>query len=165
VTQYRYAVLRHQPSLYSDEREGFAVLVEGKVGRKSLIFVVGRSPEPTSVVSDIGLAIGNKLPDIIASLVQTAVRSKETHQDVLDWVCENMAWNFHASQIETLEDQDPIYAVAFKLFSTHVAGADQLLKSIETAVEHMIRPPETMQRLGETFQKFVPVPDAEMVPA
>ena len=163
--EYKYVVLRHQPSLYMDEKENFAVLVEGRIDRRGVIFAVGRSPEPSVSVSDLGKAISEKLPEILSNLAREAVHRKKPTEDVLDWIYESMTWNFQVSKPQSLIDGDPIYQVAFKLFSQHVAGSDQLVDSLVQALQRMTRPPEAKQRLGETFQAVVPVPEPELVPA
>jgi hypothetical protein len=65
----------------------------------------------------------------------------------LDWISQNMHWNFQATKPTLLEDVDPVHAVAFKLFAQHVAGADQLVEYLEQTAARSIRPPDTMQRL------------------
>ncbi|HEV2490690.1 MAG TPA: hypothetical protein VGT03_12850 [Candidatus Acidoferrales bacterium] len=165
MTEYRYLVLRHQPSLYAKERESFAVLVEGTQGDRRILFAVGRSPEPSLPVSDVAMAISEKFPEILDGLVRTAIREKGPHQDILDTIHENMGWNFQATKPESRQDDEPIYSVAFKLFGEHVAGADELLRSLDVASTRMLRPPDMRQRLGETFQAAVQVPDLDFVPA
>lgn len=160
MTEYKYALLRHQPSLQANEMENFAVLVEGRLHNRGILFAVGRSVAPQVTVSQISASIGDKMmPDILDSLVREAVREKKPTEDILDWISERMTWNFSATTPKTILDADPIYAVAFKLFSQHVAGADQLLNLIEKSTEKMVRPPDASVRLGETFQSAFQVPE------
>jgi len=164
-TEYKYVVLRHQPSLYQDAKENFAVLVEGKVGDGAVIFVVGRSPQPSVPVSEMAQTIGRNMADVLEFLIREAVRNKKPQEDVLDWLSQSMSWNFSANEPTAVRDNDPISAVAFKLFSQHVAGADQLVELYQKASEKMIRPVEFKLRLGETFLNLLPVPGPVAVAA
>lgn len=113
-----------------------------------------------SSVSDIGKSFATKLPDLLGKMVSDAVQNRAIGEDVLDFISRGMHWNFQATKPDSLEDRDPVYAVAFKLFAQHVAGSGQLVDYIERASEGMIRPPQTMQRLGQTIQAAVAVPAA-----
>jgi hypothetical protein len=44
---YRYLVLKHQPVLGKQETENFAVLVEGKITHRGVLFMVWRVPSPS----------------------------------------------------------------------------------------------------------------------
>jgi hypothetical protein len=158
--EYRYSILRYQPTLERPEREAFAVLVEGKLPVGGVLFFVGRSPEVPSSSSDVGRSFAKKMPDLLCKMVSDAVQNRAAGEDVLDFISRGMHWNFQATQPSDLEDRDPVYQVAFKLFAQHVAGAGQLVDYIERASEGMIRPPETMQRLGQTIQAAVALPAA-----
>lgn len=161
--EYRYVVLRHQASLESSEPENFAVLVEGRIpDGRPVIFAVGRSPEPRVPLSEIGMGIVRQFPKVLGNLVQEALENKKPSEDVLDWIHGCMSWNFHASVPRTLTDTDPVHKVAFKLFSEEVAGADQLLQNLKTSSERMTRPFDINERLGETFQTALPVPERAM---
>jgi hypothetical protein len=164
--EYKYAVLRHQPSLHASEIENFAVLVEGRIQNGGgVVFIVGRSVAPQIAVSEISASVSNKMPEILQSLIQEAVRQKKSNEDVLDWVAQTMKFNFSVSFPEKILDEEPIYMVAFKLFSQHVAGADQLLKMMEDATRRMLRPHEANVSLGETFQTIMQVPEPELATA
>jgi hypothetical protein len=157
--EYRYSILRYQPTLERTERESFAVIVEGKLRTGGVIFFVGRTLEEVpSTVSDVSKSVAKKMPDILASLVSDAVQKKSADEDILDWVSRNMHWNFQATQPTLLEDIDPVHAVAFKLFAQHVAGAGQLVEYLEQTAAQSIRPPDTMQRLSQLEWSAVPVP-------
>lgn len=145
--EYRYLILRYQPTLEKINREAFAVMVEGKLGAGGVVFFVGRSLEEVpSTVSDISKMVAEKMPDLLANLVSDAVQNKDTNEDVLDWISNNMRWNFQATKPDTIDDRDPVHAVAFKLFARHVSGAEQLVEFIENTAARSIRPPETTQR-------------------
>ena len=164
-TEYKYVVLRHQPSLHQEAKENFAVLVEGKLGAAGVIFVVGRSPQPPVPVSEIAQTIGQNVPDILESLIHEAVRNKKPQEDVFECLSQSMSWNYSVSEPSLVRDNGPISAVAFKLFSQHVAGADQLVELYEKASQKMIRPLEFKLRLGETFLNLLQVPGPEAVAA
>jgi hypothetical protein len=157
--QYRFVVMRHQPSLAVSDRENFAVLVEGPTEDRRAIFAVVRSPEPSQRVSAISGAVTEKLPDMILKLVSDAVKTKLPDEDVFDHLAETLTWNFQISPPEVLQDNDPIHQVAFKLFSVHVAGADQLLQSMKTASERMLHREPATQRVGETYQTAIALPE------
>jgi hypothetical protein len=163
--EYKYALLRHQPSLHASEKENFAVLVEGRIKNGGVLFIVGRSVAPQVKVSEIAVSIGDKMPDVLQSLIQEAVRQKEPTEDVLDWVAKSVKFNFSLSAPEKIQDREPIYMVAFKLFSQHVAGADQLLEMMEKSAKGMVRPHDAKVSLGETFQTIMPVPEPELTMA
>jgi hypothetical protein len=157
--EYRYSILRYQPTLEKTEREAFAVMVEGKLSTGGVVFFVGKSlKEVPGSASEISKALAKKMPDILAGLVSDAVQNKAADEDVLDWMSNNMRWNFQASCPDTLNDHDPVYAVAFKLFARHVSGAEQLVEYIERTAARSIRPPETTQRLSQLEWSAVPVP-------
>jgi len=156
--KYRYLLLRHQPILGVQARETFAVLVKGQFSpHQPFIFVVGRSPEPP-LISPVGKAIIEKFPEILIRLIEETISSKDPSEDVLDCIHKAMSWNFYATSPESLEDSGPIHEVAFKLFSTKVAGADQFLKSIQEAFEEMLRP-HISRQLGDMFQTVIPIPE------
>jgi hypothetical protein len=96
--------------------------------------------------------------DLLGSLVSDAVQNRTAGEDVLDWISKHLHWNFQATRPDVHEDNDRVYAVAFKLFAQHVAGSEQLLDYINSTSQRMIRPRETMQRLGQTIQAAVAVP-------
>lgn len=157
--EYRYSILRYQPTLERTEREAFAIMVEGRLGAGGVVFFIGKSlDEIPTAASDISKAVAKRMPDLLAGLVSDAVQSKGAGEDVLDWISNNMRWNFQASRPDTLDDQDPVHAVAFKLFARHVSGAEQLMEYIERATAKSIRPPETTQRLSQLEWSAVPVP-------
>jgi hypothetical protein len=157
--EYRYSILRYQPTLEKIEREAFAVMVEGKLGAGGVVFFIGRSlDEIPGTVSEISKVVAKKMPDLLANLVSDAVQNKKAGEDVLDWISNNMRWNFQATKPDTLDDQDPVHAVAFKLFARHVSGAEQLVEYIEHTAARSIRPPETTQRLTQLEWSAVAVP-------
>lgn len=157
--KYRYSVLSYQPTLERAERETFAVMVEGKLRSGGVIFTIGRTlDEVPSGVSDISKALAREIPHVIANLVLDSAQAKGADQGVVDWIADNMRWNFQASRPVTVDDADPVYAVAFKLFAQHVAGADQLVEYMERAAERSIRPRDTTQRVGQIEVSAVPVP-------
>jgi len=162
--KYRYALLRHQPTLQTETQETFAVLVEGQVAPGLMVvFTVGRSPEPASPISGVGEAVLSKFPEVLANSIGEAVRSKNPDEDVLDWIHKSMSWNFYATEPVSIEATDKIHELAFKLFSEKVAGADQLLSMLMSAMQHRVRPAVKPQNLGETFQALVPIPQAKPV--
>jgi hypothetical protein len=159
MMKYRYSVLSYQPTLEKAERETFAVMVEGKLRRGGVVFFIGRTlDEVPSAVSDVSKALAKEMPHVLANMVADAVQGKAADQGVVDWIADNMRWNFQASRPVALEDVDPVYAVAFKLFARHVAGADELVEYMERAAERSIRPPDTTQRVGQIEVSAVPVP-------
>jgi hypothetical protein len=160
---YKYVVLRHQALLQSSERENFAILVEGRgPNGGAVIFAVGRAPALQSHVSEVGLEVVRKFPQILENLVREALREKKPTENVLDWLHSGISWNFQASEPQVLTDTDPIHQVAFKLFSEKVAGADQLLENLQKASQRMTRPSDMNQRLGEIFQAGLSVPEPEL---
>lgn len=160
--EYKYLVLRHQPSLYQEEKENFAVLVEGKIGNNGLVLVVGRAPRSTKG-NEITESVSQRIPDILESLIRQAAHDKKPQEDVLDWVSHSMSWNFSASEAHKLQDQEPISAVGFKLFSQYVAGTDNLVDLWKAASRQMIQPLEAKMLIGDMFLNFLQVPGPEMV--
>lgn len=137
--------------------ENFAVLVEGHSPSGWIVFAVGRSPEPSVPVSVVAAEIGQKFPDIVGNLLLSAVESKHPNQGVLERVQQCLSWNFQAARPQVLEDEDSIYYVAFKLFSRHIAGADNLIDLSGLAAGQTMH----TRRIGEMFEAAVPVPDPE----
>jgi len=160
--EYKYALLRHRPSLYLNETENIAVLVEGPVGERQVIFLVGCTPHPSVSVSEISESIGRSMPEILESLIRDAIRSKKPQDDVLTSLAQSMSWNYSVSEPASVRDSGPISAVAFKLFSQYVAGADQLVENYEEATRRQVRPAETKIRMGDTFLTLLPVPGPEL---
>ena len=107
--------------------------------RVGLSFLVGRTPKPSVRVSEIADTIGRNIPDILESQIHEAIKSKRPDEDVLDWLSQSMSWNYSISQPSVVHDSDNISAVAFKLFSQYVAGADQLVEWYQrTSEQHIL---------------------------
>lgn len=157
--EYRYAVVRHQPTLDVATAENFAVLVEGHLPTGSIIFAVGRQLEPSRRISYVGNAVASRVSEIIPQLVAEAVQNRSSGEDVLDWLAGTMVWNYQVTTPQPLEDSDPIHKVAFKLFAEHVAGANILLETISRRSTNMLRAQASNERVGETFQTAVPIGD------
>ena len=157
--EYRYSILRYQPTLERTERQAFAVMVESKLPTGGVVFLVGRVPQIPETASDVGKAVAKNMPDLLQKLVSDAVENRARGEDVLDWISRHMHWNFQSTLPDTHEDRDSSVAeVAYKLFARYVAGADELVEYASKASSGMIRPPDTMQRLGQTIQTAVAVP-------
>lgn len=157
--EYRYLVLHYQPTLEKTEREAFAVMVEGRLGAGGVVFFIGkRLEEVPSSASEVSKSMAKNMPELVATLVTNAVQSKRAGEDVLDWIAQNMRWNFQATRPELREDRDPVHEVAFKLFAQHVAGAGQLVEVLEHTAARSIRPRETTQRLNQLEWSAVAVP-------
>jgi hypothetical protein len=159
--EYRYVILRHQPSLYQPERESFAVLVEGKRDQKRLVFAVGRSPEPSTPMDPIGKALSVNMPEVLDRILSESLQQRQPGEDALEKLSATFFGNFQVSNAERLTDSDPIHMVAFKLFSEHVAGADQLVTMLHEASQRMLRRAGP-QRLGDTFQTVVAIPEPDL---
>src|SRR5438270_9402607 len=97
----------------------------------------------------------------VQQLARIVAESLDPGENVLDTLSRTLLWNFQASEPKTLTDNDPIHKVAFKLFSEHVAGADQLVNAFRQASDRMLRRPG-IQRLGDTFQTVIAVPEPDM---
>jgi hypothetical protein len=163
--QYRYSVMRHQPSLHRSDRENFAVLVEGRLPTGRTIFIVGTSPDPAVLISSLGKEISGKLPELLKRAITESVQNRHPQQEVLDWLSESLLWNFQISTPQRIQDEDPIHKVAFKLFAEYVAGADQLVDMLADASVRMLRRRESQERLGEIFQTVVQVPEPDVLVA
>lgn len=152
---YTYTILRHQRSLDSSSVENFAVLVEGQAPNGWVVLGVGRTPEHSSAdIGPVGAAIAQRFPQILDGIVKEALQSKNVAEGVLDSACRIMLWNFNATAPATIQDEESIDRVGFKLFAQFVAHAGELLTRVTPNGG-----PVHQTHFGEMFQTAVPIPE------
>jgi hypothetical protein len=147
---YQYLILAYQPSLADSARECFAVLVEGMGPENRWLLVCrGRKPETLSPGDPVATTVAEDLPDILNSIVTSTTDGR-----VLERLAGYFVWNFAASKIYKLADDDPIDQVAAKLYSTHIEQTGQLVSEASHSSTS-----RQSKRIDEVFRAVIPIPE------
>lgn len=120
-TEYRYTLLKWQPSLRDDELVPVALIAEKAVGEWGIRFVFGQRPDPDRAPSELSRRVVAQLPAWLRTQMQEA---DESGRDPLSYLAENNPYNLFFTTPTRKRTRSDFFEEALRIFGREILGQE-----------------------------------------